>query len=67
MFKCAKHYHDLREDFIPTDDSDIDRAFIRRWKTKIYRFLEQEKNISVGNFDKYEEDEIFKMVMNKFC
>ena len=28
------------------DNSYLDRAFIRRWKTKIYRFLEKDQNVT---------------------
>ena len=66
MFKCAKYFHDLSKETHGSqiiDDSDIDRAFIRRWKTKIYRFLEYDRKISVNNFDNYKENEIFDLVV----
>ena len=47
-------------------DQFLDRAFIRRWKTKIYRFLERERDITMENFDQYTEDEIISMVTKRF-
>jgi hypothetical protein len=44
----------------------LDRAFIRRWKTKIYRYLEKDKCITQINFSNYSEESIEKMVMQKF-
>jgi hypothetical protein len=67
MFRCAKHFHDLHYNLKEgSGDQYLDRAFIRRWKTKIYRFLEQEENISQQNFQNYKEDTIFEKVILKF-
>ena len=57
IFQCAKYFHDKKVGKT-NDDSEIDRAFIRRWKSKIYSYLKQEKNITVDNFDDQDKDQI---------
>ena len=76
MFRCAKYFHDKK--YYGTsdhsacqssaDDGTMDRAFIRRWKTKIYRYLEKERKpkVTLEEFDQYTEDEIFDMVRARF-
>lgn len=74
MFRCAKYFHDIKYNIESTDISEnsnhqthglgtdnnfLDRAFIRRWKTKIYRFLEKERNITLATFDNYSEQDVF--------
>lgn len=66
IFSCAKHFHDKRVE-AADDDSEVDRAFIRRWKSKIYNYLKQDKNITLDNFDHDECDKIYKMVLNRFA
>lgn len=64
MFRCAKYFHDKRYNFPP--DSEMDRAFIRRWKSKIYKFLESDQKITMENFGTYSEDKIFELVIDHF-
>jgi len=75
MFRCAKYFHDKK--YYGTSDHSacqssaddaMDRAFIRRWKTKIYRYLEKERKprVTLDEFDQYKEDEIFDMVRVRF-
>lgn len=64
MFRCAKHFHDKKYNVADSaDTSDMDRAFIRRWKTKIYKFLESDMKITLNNFGNYSEDRIFELVL----
>ena len=64
MFRCAKHFHDKKYNVADSaDTSDMDRAFIRRWKTKIYKFLESDMKITLSNFGNYSEDHIFELVL----
>jgi hypothetical protein len=48
------------------DNSFLDRAFIRRWKTKIYRYLEDEEKITQANFGVYDEHKITRMITERF-
>ena len=77
MFRCAKYFHDKK--YYGTsdhsacqsslfDDTAMDRAFIRRWKTKIYRYLEKERKprLTLDEFDQYTQDEIFSLVRTRF-
>jgi len=48
------------------DMSFLDRAFIRRWKTKIYKYLEQEEHITLSNFGNFSEEKIFNMAKQRF-
>jgi hypothetical protein len=67
MFRCAKHFHDRKYNVADhADTTNMDRAFIRRWKTKIYKFLESQMGITMDNFETYTEDNIFEMVVTKF-
>lgn len=67
MFRCAKHYHDQKYNVADsTDTSDMDRAFIRRWKTKIYKFLDTSFGITLGNFSKFSDDHIFELVLKNY-
>mgnify|MGYP006893295071 CR=1 FL=1 len=50
----------------PNDPNFLDRAYIRRWKTKIYRYLEKEEQITQTNFENYSEDSIFVMVQRRY-
>ena len=74
MFRCAKYFHDIKykidsngglpqgaasQNGNPQSDQFLDRAFIRRWKTKIYRYLDKEQNINLETFENYSEDSIF--------
>lgn len=50
----------------PGNQAYLDRAFIRRWKTKIYRFLEKEKGVTQLTSQKMKESEIIKIVVERF-
>lgn len=47
MFRCAKHFHDIKYGIVSESNQFLDRAFIRRWKTKIYRYLDKDQNITI--------------------
>ena len=47
-------------------DQFLDRAFIRRWKTRIYRYLERDEGITLANFEQYNEDQIFEKVVLRY-
>ena len=49
-----------------SDNAFLDRAFIRRYKTKIYRYLEKDERITQSNFSQWPEDTLFNMVVQKF-
>ena len=73
MFRCAKFFHDIKYKIEPSspngnqqNDQFLDRAFIRRWKTKIYRYLDKERNINLSTFENYSEDGIFSIVKSKY-
>ena len=63
MFKYAKHFHDIHYRMFlekqSNTDENLDRAYIRRWKTKIYKYLECQHNITQKTFFNFEEDSIF--------
>lgn len=40
-------------------EDNLDRAYIRRWKTKIYKYLEYNHNITQKTFFNIPEDKIF--------
>jgi hypothetical protein len=42
------------------------RAFIRRWKKKIYTYLEEEEWISQVDFGVYTEDKILQLIVERF-
>ena len=75
MFRIAKFFHDKREQQESSkweniqatsfDDKKeiLDRAFIRRLKSKIRNLLAQDHGIDENSFVSYTEDDIFELVL----
>ena len=60
-FQIAKALHDKK--YPDMSKGEIDRAFIRRWKIKIYKHLEYTHGITHKNFEEHSEEEIYEQVM----
>ena len=69
MFRCAKYFHMIKfkgQEISPStadsqDNLYLDRAFIRRWKAKIYAYLER-LGITQANFEEMGADEVYEKV-----
>ena len=65
MFRCAKIFHD-RNFGDGAEQPFLDRAYIRRWKNKIYKYLEKEESITNENFENFQEEHIVSLVEARF-
>lgn len=64
IFAISKALHDQK--YAEQDSKFLDRAFIRRWKVKLYKFLEDDHQISLGSYEKFSDEYITKVCLEQF-